>query len=342
MTKGTRFFLIGSSLILVVGLCTGLVAYYNGGLPMFSARRGPADLVYVSADASAVAFADVRQIMDSEFRQKVRQILPTGEEKDRLLAETGIDLEHDIDTVVAGFTGSAQADHGAIALVRGRFNNGQIEALATQHGGTVEEYKGKRLVLIGEFPSPDVASVMPGGAAVSSHVVGCLGFLETGLIALGDAAAVKHAVDVRASGESVTKNDDVMKFVADVDSTSNAWIFGRVDAVQGVASLPQQITDQMSTVQWLSLSARVDGGVSGQFRAEARDEAAGENLRAVVNGGLAAARLMAGKDPKVDAVLNSLQMSGTGKTVAVSFTVSPEVLDLLNGVAGLANLKGGK
>jgi len=43
--------------------------------------------------------------MDSQFRQKLHEVMPTGAEKDRLFAETGIDIERDIDTVVAGLTG---------------------------------------------------------------------------------------------------------------------------------------------------------------------------------------------------------------------------------------------
>jgi len=59
MSSRTRYFLIGSSLVVVVGLCTGLVAYYNGSAPGSSTARLP-ELAYLPADASAVAYADVR------------------------------------------------------------------------------------------------------------------------------------------------------------------------------------------------------------------------------------------------------------------------------------------
>src|SRR3970040_1914348 len=101
MNQKTRYFLIGSGLVVVVGLCTGLVASYSGQLPGL-ANAGPAELTYLPSDSSAIAFADVSGIMNSEFREKLRQFIPTGAEKDRLLAETGIDIERDIDTVVAG------------------------------------------------------------------------------------------------------------------------------------------------------------------------------------------------------------------------------------------------
>ena len=43
MTKRTRYFMFGSVTVLLVGLCTGLVAYYTG-MPMgaFGRPDGPA------------------------------------------------------------------------------------------------------------------------------------------------------------------------------------------------------------------------------------------------------------------------------------------------------------
>jgi len=38
-------------------------------------------------------------------------------------------------------------------------------------------------------------------------------------------------------------------------------------------------------------------------------------------------------------VLNSLQLTGTGTTVALSFTLPPDVLDVLSGVAAAKGLK---
>ena len=71
MTHRTRSFLFGSGLIVVVGLCTGLVAFYNGNLPLGRSSR-LAEFSYIPSDATAVAYADVRHIMDSEFRQRLR------------------------------------------------------------------------------------------------------------------------------------------------------------------------------------------------------------------------------------------------------------------------------
>ena len=62
-----------SGAILAIGLGTGLVASYMG-LPVsvFSSAAGPDELQYVPADAAVVAYANVRDVMNSEFRQRFK------------------------------------------------------------------------------------------------------------------------------------------------------------------------------------------------------------------------------------------------------------------------------
>ena len=77
MTKKTRYFLAGSAAVLVAGLGTGLVAYYGGGFPSLSASRsGPAELAYVPADATIVAYANVGEVMASQLRQRLKERMP--------------------------------------------------------------------------------------------------------------------------------------------------------------------------------------------------------------------------------------------------------------------------
>jgi hypothetical protein len=329
MTKGTRFFLIGAVVVVVGGLATGLVAFYNGSLTFGEASQ-PSEFAYLPSTSNAVAYADVRAIMNSEFRKRLRQVLPTGTEQEKLKAEIGVDIEKDIDTVVAGMSGT-DLDKGGLVLIRGRFNDQTIEDAATRHGAKAESYKGKKLLLMAKH---DGGEVHVGGKVTT----GCLAFLERGLIALGDEASVKRAIDTAGGGESVTKNAELMKLVTELKGSGNAWAVGRVDNLNH-GDLPGPVRDQLSTVQFLAASVKINGGVSGLLRAEARDDQAAEQLRDIVRGALAAGRLMSGKDARVDAMLNSMQLQGSGKTISLSFTVPPEVFDILNGVAALRGLK---
>jgi len=350
MSRRTRYFLWGSALIVVVGLCTGLVAYYGGNLPRRASTIGPAELAYVPPDAIIVAHADVRSLLGSEFLQKLRQDLK-DQQKDAFLAETGIDLEHDIDTVTAGFS-DASVPPSHTVLLRGGFKQSLIETKATEHGATVEQYGGKRLFVL-SAPAPSSSPAAPGSPAGPAAPGGpsapggpaptagqapkgqmAVAFLEPGLMAVGEVDAVKRAIDASTNRDDVTTNAEMMKYVADVEHSGNAWVVGRFDALSKSAVLPAQIQNQIPPMQWFAVSAQVDRGISGRLLADARDDQSGEQLRAIVNGALAAAKLMTSQNPKLDAALSGIQASGTGKSVEVTFSVSPDVLDLMPGGRG--------
>jgi hypothetical protein len=319
MSRRTRYFLLISGLIVVAGLGTGLVAVYTGGLSTLRSQR-PAEFSYIPSDATAVAYADVRHIMDSEFRQRLRQALPADKAKDEFLAETGIDIERDIDTVMAGLTAQAMAGGGPVVLLRGRFDRDRVEQAAVKHGATAEDYKGKRLLRAPEGHGSD----QPG-----------IAFLESGLVAVGSIDRVKQAIDSAERRDSVTANAELMKLVTEVDRSSDAWIAGRLDSMAGQPDWPDAVKDHLGAVQWFALSAAVDRAVTATLRAEARDAKAAEDLRGVVNGAISMARMMAGKDAKLTGMLDSVQATGTGTQMQISFTVPPDVIDLMSTQGGV-------
>jgi hypothetical protein len=318
MTKKTRFFMAGSAAIVVAGLCTGLAAYYAGGFPSLSASRtGPAELSYVPADATVVAFASVNEIMNSQVRQKLKAALPNETGQQEFQRETGIDIERDIQYVVAAMTtpgpnGLNNSPNGLV-VARGTFNTTQLEQLARDHGGVVEDYKGKRLVRVSD----------PNNA---SHTVE-LAFLEPGLVGIGSETAIKSSIDAQLSAQSITTNNDMMELVSQIDNGNNAWAVGRFDVIASQAKLPAEISSKLPAVKTFAVMTHIDGGVSGTLRAEARDQASADNLRQVVQGALALGRMS--NDPKATALINSLQLSGSGTTVALSFTVPMELFDMI-------------
>ena len=314
MTRSTRYFLAGSAFVAVLGLGTGLIAFYNGNLPLGLTKGADSDLGYLPAESVAVAYADVRAIMNSEFRQKLRQVLPTGEELGKFKEELGVDIEQDIDTVAAAYLGGAAMPQSGVVVVRGRFNDVSIEALAVKHGAVAETYKDKRLLTM-TAPAP-----VEGSTEVTQHPAATVAFLDPGVLALGELAAVKKAIDAGASGAELRKNTELIGLIDEMRGSGNAWAVGRLDAMSNQAGLPSEITSHMPAVKFVAASVYVNGGVRGQLRAEAFDDKAADQLRDVVRGALAAGRLMSGQNPKMDAMLNSLQITGTGKAVGLSFT----------------------
>jgi hypothetical protein len=207
-------------------------------------------------------------------------------------------------------------------LVRGIFDEGRIEMLVRQHDGTVEDYNGKRLLLAGHTGSGTAAGP-------------CVTFAETGLAIIGTEAMVKRALDTHASRHDITSNAELMNLVSQLEGGVNTvWAVGGLDAVTGNPNVPAQVKEQLPGIQWVAVSAHVNGGVAGQIRAQAKDDKAATDLRAVVNGAMAAGHLMGGKDPKIDAFLNSLQLSGSGKDIDLAFSVPPDMLDMINGAGG--------
>jgi len=312
MTRNTRYFMAGSAAVLVAGLCTGLVAYYGGGFQALSASTGPIELRYVPPDAAVIAYADVSAIMNSELRQRIKEAMPMHQQgQEEFQRETGIDIEKDIQYVVAAVTPGTRS---ALLVARGTFNPTQLESLAIQHGGAVETYKDKRLV----SKTDD-----------NSQNSGTLAFLEPGLVAIGDTATVKRAIDAQLSSTSVTSNDEIMTLVSDIEQGNNAWAVGRFDVLTAHAKLPEQIARQIPPVKWFAAAGHINGGVSGLVRVEANDDQAAELLRRQVNGALAFGEMMGRSDARVSAALKTIQTGGTGKTVQVSFTVPGELLQLV-------------
>jgi len=328
MTRRTRYFLFGSIVVLLVGLCTGLVAYYSG-VPMggFSRTDGPAELSYVPANAALVAYCDVQEVMQSEMRQRLRSAMPHREEgQAELEQETGINIERDIDHVTAFLTPVQTAErYTGMVLASGRFDVVRLEGLAREHGGEVEEYKGKRLVTHRSDNDEHGRSMT-------------VAFMAPGLVALGDTADVKRAID-GVGGTSVLTNQEMMNLVHDLDA-SNAWAVGRFDALMSHANLPQGVANQIPAIRWFSASGHVNGGLNGSLRAETRDDQAGQNLRDVVNGFLALAKMQAGDKPEVQALVNSLQVSGAGKNVSISFSIPAEMINAIGAAAEAAHNQG--
>ena len=339
MTVKTRYFVIVSLLVVGAGLGTGLVAYYVGfPTSAFDARGGPEELRYLPSTAAVVAYADVREVMASELRQRFREsVLPGAQENGQREFQdlTGINIETDLDYVVACLDPSGSGANNAssgVVLARGRFDEAKIEALMREHGAQVGVYKGKRLITVAA-PQFDAAPAVPPFPAPALPPIPqsfSLTFVEPGLVALGTTNLVQHAIDLHAGGgESAITNDGLMEHVRALDG-GNVWAVGRFDVMRARANLPQAVSDRLPPITWFAVSGRVDGGLQAALSAEARDDESAKNLREVVGGFLALAKLQTSSKPEFQRFVDSLEIRGTGHTVALSLNVPAEVFDALS------------
>ena len=336
MTTKTRYFVIASLLVLGVGLGTGLVAYYVG-FPAGAAQRagGPEELQYIPHDATVIAFANVQDVMNSQLRQKLLQALPMHEAGQKEFEnQTGINIETDIDRIVASLNPDPSNNNTpgqGLVLARGRFDEVKIEALMREHGAEIEQYKTKRMIVVthtregatadGRYPNESFA----------------VSFVEPGFVALGHASLVRSAIDLHQGGNnpqaglsSVTGNDELMALVRSLDS-GNVWAVGRFDALASRARLPDSVTSRLPAITLFAVSGHINGGLRATVRAEARDDEAANNLRDVVRGFMGLAKMQAGSNPSAQLMMQSLELGGTGKTVALSFMVPAEVFDAVGG-----------
>jgi len=316
MTKRTRRFLVLAVTVLVVGLGTGLVASYVGFPNLgLAGSNGPAELAYVPTDATVVAFANVRDVMDSSIRQRFLKLPEAGAGADAFEAETGINIETDVERIIAAMSGTPDPSNPANArpliLARGRFDTARIEAAIRAKGGSVEQYNGERLITFKDELG--------------------LSFVEPDLAVVGVPASVKRAIDTKASGRNVTENAEMMRLINDFES-GNAWAVAHIEAVTSGNVIPQEIKQQLPAVTWLAVNGRIDDGLRAVIRAETRDEAAANNLRDVIRGFVALARMQSAQHAQFADLVNSLELGGQGTTVSLGLTIPPAVIDLLGTV----------
>jgi hypothetical protein len=319
MAKRTRLFLLTAAGILSAVLVTGLVAWAMG-MPVLAALAsgGPAELAFVPAGARMVAYADVRQLMNSPFHDRLKQLDGTARSNpDGLEARTGINLETDVDHVLVASTPgprdpSSPLATGSLLVARGRFDVTRIEGLMREQGGQAAEYHGVRVVSIKQ-DTHDAA----------------MAFAEPGLILFGTSDAVHGAIDAKAGSASTIRDDDeFMKLVDQVDD-GTAWSVTKMDALPGGAGLPPAVASQLPPINWLAASGRVDSGLHGFVRADARDAESAKNLRDVVQGFLALAKMQGTRQPKYKGLFDSMALSADGNSVSLTFDITPSMLDAL-------------
>jgi hypothetical protein len=295
------------------------------GLPVsvFSSAAGPEELQYVPADAAVVAYANVREVMSSQFLQRFKGLQPSQDERNEFEEKTGLNLEQDVDSVVAAIMpkeGMANNPAGSfLILARARYEAARLEALALEHGAQVTEYNGKRIITHESNNAGDADDM-------------AFGFVEADLVAFGSLTSVKASIDARSSNRNIVSNNDMMKLVNEIDN-ANAWAVGKFDAIASQAGIPAEIASAMPSISWFSAAGHVNGGVSGSFKAEAKDEATAKNIRDVMAGFLAMAKMQAASKPAMQQLADSLVISGEGNTVALAFSIPSELLDVLESMA---------
>ena len=112
-------------------------------------------------------------------------------------------------------------------MVSGLFDIARLAVLAIEHGGTVDEYRGARIV------------TRPGDESDLA-----MAFVEPGLLTLGSGSVVRRAIDI-AGREDITSNDAMMDLFGYIRAGSNAWVISRFDETAPLPWIPEPVQAQL-------------------------------------------------------------------------------------------------
>src|SRR5690606_34752996 len=143
-------------------------------------------------------------------------------------------------------------------------------------------------------------------------------------------------IDVAVNGSGLAANTEMMRVIGSVQGTGDAWFVAAASQMTSQTGLPDQMRGQLEGIEWLSAVADIDSSVRTLVRAEARDEISAKNLRDVLNGALAAARMFVGDDPRAAAALGSVQTSGSGLNVELTFEIPSTIFEMIQPAASEA------
>jgi len=133
---------------------------------------------------------------------------------------------------------------------------------------------------------------------------------------------------IKEAAGTLTGNADLTRLVKDA-SDGNLWVVARFDVLSAAGNLPAGVAERLPALNWVTLTGHINGGIRAAVKAEARDDAAAKNLRDVVQGMLALAKLQTGQRTDIAAIMDSIELGGDGKTVSLALSIPIEVVDHL-------------
>lgn len=160
-------------------------------------------LTLLMPDAKVVAGVNVDQAKASPFGQYVlSQMLPQDPHMQELSLQTGFDPTRDVRELLVASSGGPGKETG-LALARGNYNIAGITNAATQHGGSIEMYRGATIV---QDPNKTIG----------------IAFVNATLVIAGDLANVKAAIDRQSS--PATLPSAVLAQINEWSNSQDAWI----------------------------------------------------------------------------------------------------------------------
>jgi hypothetical protein len=283
-----------------------LAGLFAATLPARAADPGLLNLVM--PDASVLAGVNVDQAKTSPFGQFVLSQVQNSDIQ-KLAAATGFDPTRDVHEVLAA-TGPA-GSKTALALARGTFNPDQIAAAAALKGGTTTEKYGTFTIIEDQKQTHGVA------------------FIGSTIAVAGDVASVKAALDRQKTPSNLPAGLGVQ--ITQWSTTEDAWVISTVPPASlhpaaGTPSIPgvgpgAAANTALQTIQAAAGGVKFGDTVVVTAQATSDNAQDAENLANTVKLLAAVAQMQAQNNADLQTLAKSLQVSFTGSTVNISFSM---------------------
>jgi hypothetical protein len=287
----------------------------------------PQLLKLVMPDVKVMSDINVAQIKVTPFGQYVISRLGNSEVP-QFTVLTGFDPAKDLTELLCASNGTPNT---GLALATGIFDPTKIAALATQDGAVTEAYAG---VTILEDPQ-------------KAHGVA---FLNAGLMAAGDVAGVKAAIDRQTAPTKLSK--DLTDEINMLSNSEDAWALTTAppsSMPHTNAKNPQEVVGGMTVPP--NVLQQVQSGWGGvkfgsniviTAQAQTVDAQTATNLAGMAQLLQNIALMQSQKDPNLAAFAKSISVTASGTAVNLSASVSEETfqaLSLPRAKAGVAHKK---
>jgi len=273
----------------------------------FTGMLGAADprlVALAMPDATVIAGANVTQAEASPFGQYVLTLIaPHGQELQALTAATGFDPRKDITELLAVTNGGPAS---GLVLARGAFPVEAISAAAGAAGASTETYNGATIL-----KSPNGAQALV--------------FLDATLVAFGDPASVKAAID-RQLPDAQHLSAAVVSRIEQLSGANDAWVLTTVSPAglrlpSAAPAVPGMIVQALQQVQQASLAVKLDANVTVAAQAQLDTSQNATALAGVLQLVANMAQMQAQKAPEAAAFAKSVSVAASGSTVTIAFSM---------------------
>jgi hypothetical protein len=266
----------------------------------------PRLLSLVMPDAAVIAGVNVTQAKASPFGQYVLSLVaPHDPQLQALATLTGFDPRKDVTELLAA-TGGSAGFKGGLVLARGAFPVQTLTAAATMARAATETYNGAVIL-----KSPD-------------GLYG-LAFLDSTVVAMGDVAGVKAAID-RQSPESPRLGPAVLSRIAQLSATNDAWLLTSVSPAglrlpSGAPTVPGLNLQALQQIQRAAIAVKLGAEVKVTAQAQLDTAQNAATLAGLLQLAANMAQMQAQNNPGAAALAKALVVAADGPAVTATITV---------------------